>query len=128
MDPACGAAAVSTLLARGVSFSALIASNDDMAIGAIKQLHECGVSVPEQVSVAGFDDIARLLRYSVAGQRQDAGDRNDPGDHQSADRHGGGGGARGAALFQLASWSGAIPSSACWSEAASVLGRRGGIR
>ena len=44
--PACGAAAVSTLLARGVSFTALIASNDDMAIGAIKQLHECGVSVP----------------------------------------------------------------------------------
>ena len=52
--------ALSALLARGVSFSALIASNDDMAIGAIKQLHECGVSVPEQVSVVGFDDIARF--------------------------------------------------------------------
>lgn len=62
--PACGAAAVSTLLARGASFSALIASNDDMAIGAIKQLHECGVSVPEQVSVVGFDDIA-LAPYVI---------------------------------------------------------------
>ena len=62
--PACGAAAVSTLLARGVSFTALIASNDDMAIGAIKQLHECGVSVPEQVSVVGFDDIA-LAPYVI---------------------------------------------------------------
>ncbi|MNU70215.1 HTH-type transcriptional regulator AscG [compost metagenome] len=62
--PACGAAAVSTLLARGMSFSALIASNDDMAIGAIKQLHECGVSVPEQVSVVGFDDIA-LAPYVI---------------------------------------------------------------
>lgn len=62
--PACGAAGVSTLLARGVSFSALIASNDDMAIGAIKQLHESGVSVPEQVSVVGFDDIA-LAPYVI---------------------------------------------------------------
>ena len=62
--PACGAAAVSTLLARGMSFTALIASNDDMAIGAIKQLHECGVSVPEQVSVVGFDDIA-LAPYVI---------------------------------------------------------------
>lgn len=62
--PACGAAGVSTLLARGVSFSALIASNDDMAIGAIKQLHECGLSVPEQVSVVGFDDIA-LAPYVI---------------------------------------------------------------
>lgn len=62
--PACGAAGVSTLLARGVSFSALIASNDDMAIGAIKQLYESGVSVPEQVSVVGFDDIA-LAPYVI---------------------------------------------------------------
>ncbi len=62
--PACGAAAVSTLLARGARFSALVASNDDMAIGAIKQLHECGVSVPEQVSVVGFDDIA-LAPYVI---------------------------------------------------------------
>ena len=57
MDPACGAAAVSTLLARGARFSALVASNDDMAIGAIKRLHEAGVMVPDEVSVVGFDDI-----------------------------------------------------------------------
>ncbi|MGY6037244.1 LacI family DNA-binding transcriptional regulator [Aeromonas sp. AE23HZ002T15] len=62
--PACGATAVSTLLARGVPFSALIASNDDMAIGAIKQLHASGVAVPEQVSVVGFDDIA-LAPYVI---------------------------------------------------------------
>ncbi|HIH6660956.1 TPA: substrate-binding domain-containing protein, partial [Klebsiella michiganensis] len=34
------------------------ASNDDMAVGAMKQLHQLGVKVPEQVSVVGFDDIA----------------------------------------------------------------------
>jgi LacI family asc operon transcriptional repressor len=52
--PACGAAAVSTLLARGARFSALVASNDDMAIGAIKRLHEAGVMVPDEVSVVGL--------------------------------------------------------------------------
>ncbi|CBG89829.1 LacI family DNA-binding transcriptional regulator [Citrobacter rodentium] len=62
--PACGAAGVETLLARGAAFSALVASNDDMAIGAIKQLHDRGVAVPSQVSVIGFDDIA-LAPYTV---------------------------------------------------------------
>lgn len=63
-NPASGAAAVSDLLARGERFTALVASNDDMAIGAMKQLHQLGVKVPEQVSVVGFDDIA-LAPYMV---------------------------------------------------------------
>lgn len=62
--PASGVDGVETLLARGVSFSALVASNDDMAIGAIKQLHQRGVAVPQQVSVIGFDDIA-LAPYTL---------------------------------------------------------------
>ena len=57
-NPASGAAAVSELLARGERFTALVASNDDMAIGAIKQLHESGVATPDAVSVIGFDDVA----------------------------------------------------------------------
>jgi len=57
-NPASGAAGVSTLLARGETFSALVASNDDMAIGAIKQLHESGIATPAAVSVIGFDDVA----------------------------------------------------------------------
>jgi len=52
-----GMAAVDTLLARNVSFSALVASNDEMAIGAIKRLTECNRAVPDRVSVIGFDDI-----------------------------------------------------------------------
>ncbi|MDQ1210855.1 LacI family DNA-binding transcriptional regulator [Pantoea anthophila] len=52
-----GMEAVDTLLARGVSFSALVASNDEMAIGAIKRLTACQIAVPDQVSVIGFDDI-----------------------------------------------------------------------
>lgn len=55
---------VETLLERGAKFSALVASNDDMAIGAMKALHERGVAVPEQVSVIGFDDIA-IAPYTV---------------------------------------------------------------
>ncbi|MGY5955719.1 LacI family transcriptional regulator, asc operon repressor [Kosakonia sp. BK9b] len=56
--PASGASAVAELLSRNVTFSALVASNDDMAIGAIKQLHDNKIAVPQQVSVIGFDDIA----------------------------------------------------------------------
>lgn len=52
-----GMAAVESLLARGCRFSAIVASNDDMAIGAMKQLAAAKIAVPEQVSVVGFDDI-----------------------------------------------------------------------
>lgn len=62
--PACGAAGVKTLLSRNVAFTALVASNDDMAIGAMKQLHDSGLAVPAQVSVIGFDDIA-LAPYTL---------------------------------------------------------------
>nr|WP_318383734.1 LacI family DNA-binding transcriptional regulator [uncultured Enterobacter sp.] len=62
--PVSGAAGVSTLLSRQVSFSALVASNDDMAVGAIKQLNDSGINVPQRVSVMGFDDIA-LAPYIV---------------------------------------------------------------
>lgn len=62
--PETGAAGVESLRKRGVTYSALVASNDDMAIGAMKQLHQLGVKVPEQVSVVGFDDIA-LAPYMV---------------------------------------------------------------
>ena len=55
--PASGAAGVAELLSRGETFSALVASNDDMAIGAIKQLHDNGIALPDAVSVIGFDDV-----------------------------------------------------------------------
>ena len=62
--PESGAAALQTLRQRGVGYSALVASNDDMAIGAMKQLHLLGIKVPEYVSVIGFDDIV-LAPYMV---------------------------------------------------------------
>ncbi|MFD1804281.1 LacI family DNA-binding transcriptional regulator [Mixta tenebrionis] len=54
--PACGVRAIASLLERRVTFSAVIASNDDMAIGALKQLARAGIHVPQQVSLLGFDD------------------------------------------------------------------------
>lgn len=62
--PATGAAGVDLLRERGLAFSALVASNDDMAVGAIKRLHDHGINVPGQVSVIGFDDIA-LAPYMI---------------------------------------------------------------
>jgi len=56
-NPESGAAGVSMLLSRGEIFTALVASNDDMAIGAVKQLHDSGIATPGDVSVIGFDDV-----------------------------------------------------------------------
>jgi LacI family asc operon transcriptional repressor len=36
------------LLPAAKHFTALVASNDDMAIGAMKQLHDSGVATPER--------------------------------------------------------------------------------
>ncbi len=37
--------------------TAIFASNDDMAAAAISVAHKAGLSVPEDISVAGFDDL-----------------------------------------------------------------------
>lgn len=55
--PASGATAVASLLNSQLPLSAIVASNDDMAIGAIKALAEVGLKVPQDVSVIGFDNI-----------------------------------------------------------------------
>ncbi|QHB31940.1 LacI family DNA-binding transcriptional regulator [Yersinia canariae] len=54
---ASGATAVESLLTNPSSFSAIIASNDDMAIGAMKRLNEVGLKVPGDISIIGFDNI-----------------------------------------------------------------------
>lgn len=52
-----GEQAVKTLIAKGRKFSAILAYNDLMAIGAIHALFSAGLRVPEDVSVIGFDDL-----------------------------------------------------------------------
>ncbi len=53
--------AVAGLLASGVPFDGLIAANDDMAVGAIAALTANGLSVPQDVFVAGFDDAVHSM-------------------------------------------------------------------
>jgi LacI family transcriptional regulator len=52
-----GERATEKLIASGKSFTALFTFNDLAAIGAIRALRLAGRSVPEDVSVIGFDDI-----------------------------------------------------------------------
>lgn len=54
-----GEKAVNELLRKGIRFTALLAYNDLMAIGAIHALFDAGLRVPEDVSVIGFDDLAQ---------------------------------------------------------------------
>jgi len=57
-----GHAAAMELLGMRVRPTAIFAANDSMAIGALSALRESGVEVPEEMAVAGFDDIP-LARY-----------------------------------------------------------------
>jgi LacI family transcriptional regulator len=52
-----GAVATQELMRRGAKFDAVFASNDVMALGCIEKLLDSGLSVPQDVSVMGFDDI-----------------------------------------------------------------------
>lgn len=52
-----GAAAVAGLLDRGVPFDAVFGLNDALALGAMHELVLRGLKVPQDVAVAGFDDI-----------------------------------------------------------------------
>jgi LacI family transcriptional regulator len=55
-DFASGAAAAAVLLDLPQPPTAIFASSDDMAAGALTTAHRRGLKVPEQLSVAGFDD------------------------------------------------------------------------
>jgi LacI family transcriptional regulator len=52
-----GSLAIDELLAGDASFTAVCSANDLMALGALQRFEELGISVPRDVSVAGFDDI-----------------------------------------------------------------------
>lgn len=52
-----GYEAANGFLKRDEKPTAIFCFNDEMAIGAIKRIKEAGLRVPEDISVAGFDDI-----------------------------------------------------------------------
>lgn len=52
-----GHAAALRLVASGVPFDALFCFNDTLAFGALYALATCGIHIPEDVEMMGFDDI-----------------------------------------------------------------------
>jgi LacI family transcriptional regulator len=54
--PESGAKAMRRLLARGIPIDAIVAANDQMAVGAYTAIREHGLTVPEDIAVVGFDD------------------------------------------------------------------------
>ena len=75
-NEASGTRAVATLLDDGWGMDAILAANDMMAIGALMALKRAGIAVPDQVAVAGFDDIplARLISPSLTTASIDIAD------------------------------------------------------
>ncbi|RKR07652.1 LacI family transcriptional regulator [Kushneria sinocarnis] len=53
-----GRRAVDRLEARGVACTAVVAGNDEMAVGAMARLRELGRRIPGDISVIGYDDEA----------------------------------------------------------------------
>jgi DNA-binding LacI/PurR family transcriptional regulator len=68
-----GREAARRLLARGTAPDAIFCVNDLMAFGALDHLRGAGLSVPDDVSVIGFDDvpIAAWASYRLTTLRQD---------------------------------------------------------
>jgi LacI family transcriptional regulator len=55
-DEQSGYRAADMLLKRGVPFTWVFATNDLMALGAMKRFWEAGLRIPEDVSICGCDD------------------------------------------------------------------------
>lgn len=67
-----GYAAISDLLNSKEKVTAVVASGDTMAVGAIRALNDMGYHVPDDVAVVGFDDIelSHLLSPTLTTVRQ----------------------------------------------------------
>jgi LacI family transcriptional regulator len=59
-----GISATEELLSKKVKFDSVFASNDLIAIGCIEKLLDRGYSIPQDISIIGYDDIpvARMIR------------------------------------------------------------------
>lgn len=68
-----GYEAMQALIASGAPFDAVFAASDLIAFGAMRALDEHGLKVPEDVALAGFDDIpmARFVNPALTTVLQD---------------------------------------------------------
>ena len=64
MSPEIGYEPMKTLLQQTRNFTAIFCFNDIAAIGAIRAITEAGLSVPNDISVVGFDDIQSAAFYT----------------------------------------------------------------
>jgi LacI family transcriptional regulator len=66
-----GAKAAGELVGAGLDITAIVAANDITAFGVLDELDRRGIRVPEDISVAGFDDIeaASLVRPRLTTAR-----------------------------------------------------------
>ena len=69
-----GYLATQRLLARRTGCTAIFAGNDTIAFGALKALQEAGLRVPQDMALAGFDDIplAAFAQPALTTMRTDA--------------------------------------------------------
>ncbi|MFC3831464.1 MULTISPECIES: LacI family DNA-binding transcriptional regulator [Deinococcus] len=70
-----GYAATLAAVNSGLEFTAVMAANDQMALGAMRALRQLGRRVPHDVSVVGFDDVpeAAFFEPALTTVRQDFG-------------------------------------------------------
>ena len=57
-----GSNAMTQLLQQGIPFTAVVCANDEMAVGAMDMIRARGMSMPEDMSIVGFDN-APLSRH-----------------------------------------------------------------
>ena len=60
-------------LAKNPDVTAVFVANDQMALGVLRALHECGREIPREISIVGFDDIpeAQYFTPPLTTVRQD---------------------------------------------------------
>lgn len=56
-----GKQAMREIIDSGVSFTAVLASNDESAIGAMAVLKDAGLRIPQDVAIIGFDDTLEAM-------------------------------------------------------------------
>ncbi|MFI1994465.1 LacI family DNA-binding transcriptional regulator [Actinoplanes sp. NPDC020271] len=68
-----GYAAMKRLLAQDPPPTAVFAAGDEMAVGALRAVHEAGLRVPDDLAIVGFDDIevAALIPPGLTTVAQD---------------------------------------------------------
>jgi LacI family transcriptional regulator len=65
-SPSSGAIAIEKLFNQYPDMDAVFVANDQMAISAMQFFRERGINIPEQIGIAGFDNLAESAYFSPA--------------------------------------------------------------